>query len=309
MRSTVNYSQLNLLASDFKRYAAALSSTSEPLARNSATRNIQQTIQVSCDRIQQLGTALESIAAEYAATEAHLCSTTPSDAKRAGDVSQAFSGASQDYQLLLGNVAWDLLGGVNKIGSYLKDAGDYSEWIDVLFSSDMFGDISDVLDDVAKNDVFKITGYLSDGKKLIDALNDKNSDVLEDLVEKYAKKGVKLGIKSATGVKVTGVVNNVYLDLGWNLGENTVESYHDFTEDPSFESGLTAIWNMTAGTLFDTGTGLAEDALSFVGDVTGQGFDTEDFGNAMDYLWQHPFKSAVATGEVIVDWVTSFFGW
>ena len=147
------------------------------------------------------------------------------------------------------------------------------------------------------------------GKKLIDALNTGDLDALENLSEKYLKKGVKSGIQLATGVKVSGVVNSVYLDLGWNLGENITESVQEIADDPSFGSAASGLWNITAGTFFDAGAGLAEDALSFVGDITGQGFDADDFGNAMDYLWNHPIESLVATGEVIVDGVASFFDW
>lgn len=206
-----------------------------------------------------------------------------------------------NLQLIFGDTPWDLLSGINDVTSFIRDAGDYSEWIEVLLDSEMFGDISDFLGDISKNDLFKVAGYLGDGKKLIDALNSGNLDDLEELSEKYLKKGVKSGIKLATGVKISGVVYSVYLDLGWNLGENAVESVQGFIEKPSLGSALSGLWNMTAGTFFDAGTGLAEDTFSFIGDVTGAGFDAEDFGNAMDYLWNHPFKSAYATGEVLVN--------
>lgn len=214
-----------------------------------------------------------------------------------------------DLQLLFGDTSWDILDGVSNMSSFIKDTGDYAEWIDVLFDSDMFGDISNQLKDVGKNELFKVAGYLDDGKKLIDALNTGDLDALENLSEKYLKKGVKSGIQLATCVKVSGVVNSVYLDLGWNLGENITESVQEIADDPSFGSAASGLWNITAGTFFDAGAGLAEDALSFVGDITGQGFDADDFGNAMDYLWNHPIESLVATGEVIVDGVASFFDW
>lgn len=201
------------------------------------------------------------------------------------------------------------LDGVNKASSLIKDAADYSEWIDVLFDNEMFGDISDSLGKINKNDFFKVTGYLGDGKKLINALNTGDFDALESLSEKYLKKGVKAATKLATGTKVSGVVNSVYLDLGWNLGLNAAESVKDFIADPSVESAASGLWNITAGTFFDAGTALAKDALSFAGDITGQGFDTEDFSNAMDYLWNHPIESLVATGEVITDGVADFFDW
>ncbi len=87
MRSAVNCGQLNLLASEFTQYAAVLSSLSEPLAHSSTTRDILKAIQADCNRIQQLGTALESIVAEYAVAETNLCSIASANAKRAATTS------------------------------------------------------------------------------------------------------------------------------------------------------------------------------------------------------------------------------
>lgn len=75
MRSTVNYNQLNLFSSDFKRYESALSILAETLARDSVAKDILKAIQSECNVIRQIGTALESIVTEYSAAEAHLCST------------------------------------------------------------------------------------------------------------------------------------------------------------------------------------------------------------------------------------------
>lgn len=75
MRSTVNYNQLNLFSSDFRRYESALSALAESMDRDSVAKDILMAIQAECDMIRQIGTALESIAMEYSAAEAHLCST------------------------------------------------------------------------------------------------------------------------------------------------------------------------------------------------------------------------------------------
>lgn len=214
-----------------------------------------------------------------------------------------------NLHLLFDDTAWDILDAINKTSGILKDTADYSEWIEKLFGSEMFGEISDFLGDVKKNDYFKVAGYLGDGKKLVDALGKGDADAIEKLIEKYGKKGIKTGIKLVTGHKVTGVVNSVYLDLAWNLGENSAESIREFIDDPSLNTAVSGLWNMTAGTIFDAATGLAEDALSYVADLTESEFDADDFGNAMDYLWNHPVESLVATGEVIADGVASFFDW
>ncbi len=325
MKVAVDCNRLNVLLQNWGRYASMLDTFSGQMAKPQiqaypALEDVHNDLQIHSKNIRQLKAVLEAALSEYSTTENRLCALSSSNDTQASidsnvkktDVGQLFFATSvvlSNLRLLFGDAAWEMLGGLNKVSSFIKDAGDYSEWIDVLLDSDTFEGVSDFLGDIGKNDLFKVTGYLGDGKKLVDALNDGNLDALESLAEKYAKKGVKLGIKSATGVKVSGVVNSVYLDLGWNLGENAVESIQDFIDAPSPGSGLSGLWNMTAGTFFDAGTSLAEDALSFVGDITGQGFDNDDFGNAMDYLWHHPIKSAVATGEVIVDGVASFFDW
>lgn len=325
MEVAVDCNQLSILLQNWERYATMLDTLSGQIAKPQiqafpALKDVYDDLQVHSKNVRQLKTVLETALSEYGATENRLCALSSSNDTQASidynvkktDVGQVFaatSGVLSNLQLLFGEAAWELLGDVNKVSSFIKDAGDYSEWIDVLFDSDAFENISDFLGDIGKSDLFKVTGYLGDGKKLVDALNDGNLDALKGLAEKYAKKGVKLGIRTATGVKVSGVVNSVYLDLGWNLGKNAVESVRDFIDDPSLGSGLSGVWNITAGTFFDAGTNLAEDVLSFAGDITGLGFDADDFGNAMDYLWRHPIKSAVATGEVIVDGVASFFDW
>lgn len=325
MEVAVDCNRLSILLQNWERHASMLDTLSEQIAKPQiqafpALKDVYNDLQIHSKNVRQLKTVLETALSEYSTTENHLCAlsalsdthaSTDYNAKKT-DVSQIFSATSgvlSNPQLLFGEAAWELLGGVNKVSSFIKDSEDYSEWIDVLFDSDMFRDLSEEFHKIGKNKFFEVTGWLGDGKKLLDAINDGNLDTLEGLAEKYAKKGVKSGIKKATGVKVSGVVNSIYLDLGWNLGENVVESVRDFIDDPSLVSGLSGVWNITAGTFFDAGTNLAEDALSFVGDITGQGFDANDFGNAMDYLWCHPIKSAVATGEVIVDGVASFFDW
>ena len=267
------------------------------------------------EKARDVNYALDSIIADAAAGfRESIPLGVMAELLRAGALSTIFCLAAPpatrlDLQLLLGDTSLGIIGGVDNAASFIKNTGDYAEWIDVLFDSDVFGDISDQLGDIGKNDLFKIAGYLDDGKKLVDALNAGDLDALENLSEEYLKKGVQSGIQFATGIKTSGVVNGVYLDLGWNFGENFAESYQDFIDDPSFGSAVSGLWNITAGTFFDAGAGLAEDAFSFLSDITGQEFDTDDFGNAMDYLWNHPIESLVATGEVIVDGVASFFDW
>lgn len=213
-----------------------------------------------------------------------------------------------NLQLLFGETELDILSGVNKTSKFIKSAGEYSEWVKILFGNEMFGDISDFLGDVGKNDFFKVAGYLGDGKKLVDALNNGDIDALEDLIEKYGKKSIKEVIKLLTGAKVTDAENGVYLDLAWNLIENTAESIQVFVDDPSFGSALSGIWNMTAGTFFDAGAEMAERAFSFIGDATGLGFDADDFSNAVDYLWNHPLESLFATGAVVAGESLRFVG-
>lgn len=324
MEISVNYSQLNLLMSDLERYASIIESLSEQIVfqplSSSLLRTAHENMQSSCAGLCKLKSVLGSVILEYSTTEDRL-STLPSAgytmiSVTSNTIKDAASSAIFPMssvplyiQLLFGGTAWDVLGGVSKASSFLKKSENYSEWLELIFDSDTFGDLKDYFHDIGQNGLFKAAGYLSDGKKLIDALYGGDSGTLENIIEKYAKKGVKTGIKFATDVKISGVTGGVYLDLGWNLGENAVESIQNFKNDPSLESAFSGLLNITAGTFFDTGAGLAKDAFSFIGDVTGQEFDANDFGNAMDYLWHHPIKSAVATGEVIVDGVASFFDW
>ena len=318
MEIAIDYGQLNLLLSEWEHHTSIMDTISKQITQSQIQaypllKAVHDNMQTHCKNVQQLKTVLEASLSEYSATENHLCTfnqtQSPTTSAGGNDGSQPILTSPQVLPLLSGGAVWDILGAVSEATSFIKDAKDFSEWVDVLFDSDMFEDISDFFGDISKNDILKAAGYLNDGKKLVDALDDGNLDTLESLSEKYLKKGVKSGIKVATGVKVSGVISGVYLDLGWDLGENTVESVHDFIENPSLETGLSGIWNITAGTFFDTGTGLTKDALSFVSDFTGQWFDADDFGNAMDYLWHHPIKSAIATGEVIGDSVASFFDW
>ena len=324
MEIFVNYGQLNLLLSDLERYAAIVESLSEQIApqprSSSLHRTAYENMQSSCAGLCKLKTVLESVILEYSATEDRL-STLPSAGYTIVPVTSntiedatssaifPMSSVPLYIQLLFGGTAWDILGGVSKASSFMKKSENYSEWLELIFDSDAFGDLKDYFHDIGQNGLFKAAGYLSDGKKLIDALYGGDSSTLENIIEKYAKKGVKSGIKFATDVKISGVTGGVYLDLGWNLGENAVESIQNFKNNPSLNSAFSGFWNITAGTFFDAGAGLAKDVFSFIGDVTGQEFDANDFGNAMDYLWHHPIKSAVATGEVIVDGVASFFDW
>lgn len=322
MEIAIDYSQLNLLLSELEHHASTIDILLGQISYSQvqsypSLKTVREDLQTQCRDIRQLKVVLEAILAEYSTTENRLRTFSSSGHTQTPITSyveetnagQALSSSPQNLQPLFASTAWNLLGSVSKATSFMKDVEDYSGWIDVLFDSEMFGDISNFLSEINKSDIFKITGYLGDGKKLIDALNNGNIDSLESLAEKYLKRGIKSGIKLFTGVKVSGVISSVYLDLGWNLGENTVENIHSFFENPSIETGLSSIWNITAGTLFDTGTGLTKDFFSAIGDITGQGFDAEDFGNAMDYLWHHPVKSAIATGEVIIDGVASFFDW
>lgn len=324
MEITIDYTQLNLLSSELEHHASTIESllgqiTQSQIQSYPALKAICEDLQTQTRNIKQLKVVLEAILSEYGATENRLSAfpssshtqtpIIPSVIGIEANVSQTPFILSQNLQLLFGSTAWSFLGSASKATSLIKDAEDYSEWIDVLFGSDIFGDISNVLEKINKSDILRAIGYLGDEKKFIDALNNGDIDSLESLAEKYLKRGTKSGIKLFTGAKVSGVISSVYLDLGWNLGENTVENIHSFIENPSIETGLSSIWNITAGTLFDTGTGLTKDFFSAIGDITGQGFDAEDFGNAMDYLWHHPVKSAIATGEVIIDGVASFFDW
>lgn len=322
MEIAIDYSQLNLLLSELEHHASTIDTLLGQISHSQiqsypSLKTVREDLQTQCRDVRQLKIMLEAVLGEYSTTENRLCTFSSSGHTQTStttyveetNVDQTLSGSPQNLQSLFAGTALDFLGCASKATSFMKDAEDYSEWIDVLFDSDMFGDISNFLSEINKSDIFKITGYLGDGKKLIEALNSGNIDALESLAEKYLKKGTKSGIKMITGIKLSGVISSVYLDLGWNLGENVVENTRYFIENPSVETGLSSIWNITAGTLFDTGTDLAEDLLSFVGDITGQGFDADDFGNAMDYLWQHPIKSAVATGEVIIDGVADFFDW
>ena len=68
-------------------------------------------------------------------------------------------GSPAYLELQFNDTAWDILGGVNKTSSFIKDAGDYAEWIELLFDNDMYGELSDFLGDIPKNDFFKAAGF------------------------------------------------------------------------------------------------------------------------------------------------------
>ncbi len=163
--------------------------------------------------------------------------------------------------------------------------GTFLEYFDHITG----GNIGEVFKDVTETDFLKAAGYLDDYEKLTEAWASGDADTVENLLEKYIKKGT-----GALLLPSSGIVGDMYIDIGWNIGENITESANAFREDPSFSEALDMVWNSTAGAVWDTGTDLGKDAMELWHSVWGTEFDEADYDMAMD--WLKNFVSDVALG-------------
>lgn len=77
MEIAVDHNRLNLLLSDFERYASTMQSLSEEIASQTQSipllKTAQRSMQTNCNGLQQLKKALESAVLEYSATENRMC--------------------------------------------------------------------------------------------------------------------------------------------------------------------------------------------------------------------------------------------
>lgn len=184
-----------------------------------------------------------------------------------------------------------------------------------LFSdSEFMQTLGDYAGEIGKDPILKVASYLDDGKDLIDAIASGDTDTLESLIEKYSKKGVQF----VTGFK--NPFSSIYLDIGWNIGENAVESGQKFAKDPSLDNLLSLGWNVTGGALIDAGQSLASETLDFVYGLVGADFDEQDFNNAMEYLGDSIVETCewvggkigegiVAVGDAIIDGASAISDW
>ena len=184
---------------------------------------------------------------------------------------------------------------LSEIKSGMGNIKDLTNIYSLFSDSELMQTLGDYAEEIGKDTVLKVASYLDDGKDLLEAISSGDADTLEELIEKYAKKGVQV----ATGFESS--FGSIYLDLGWNLGENAAESVQSFIEEPSLDSLLSGVWNVTGGTFIDAGKNLASGTLDFLYGLVGADFDEQDFNNAMEYLGDSIVGGLNWAGEAVAE--------
>lgn len=223
----------------------------------------------------------------------------PSTGKLSQWVESAFNGVSASSLAMLAGNDVDFMDFMDKFKSNVGSAESAAKAWELFAGTDSAKQLYEGLKEVGESDFFKVTDGLEDMKKIMDAVDAGDSDVVEELIKEYV---------TGTASEVTGT-SGIYLDLGWNMGKNLAESVRDFADNPTIGNLFHGVWTTVGKGYFDTGAGLAESAIDGISDVIGMDFDKEDFGEAMDYLWNHPVESLAATGEVIWDGLKKAGSW
>lgn len=182
---------------------------------------------------------------------------------------------------------------LKEFGSNLGDFKDLFGLWGVLADSENALKVYEGIKEVKDATIFKVSGYINDGRDLVNALESGDADKLEGLIDKYGKKA----LKAASGA--SGPTSGIYIDLGYTAIKNFSDSTQAFVKDPSFNTFMAGVWNTTGMAFIDTGVGLAEDTLDFVYKLFGKEFDKVDFHNAMDFLGNTVVDTAKNIGEDI----------
>lgn len=190
----------------------------------------------------------------------------------------------------------DFIGQLADMVSALDKVKTLSEYGDYVFDNELLSKISDISKDWGDIEALKKISLIGDCNDLLDAWQKGDVDKVESLLEKYIKKGVK------KVEEIKGTVNSTYFNIIWNGTENAVDAYNNFKENPSAATLAAGFLDTMLGAYVDTGTDLTKKAMGLLAGVTGNKFDSDDFGDAMDYFKNmilHPVQTFIS-GDV--DW-------
>ncbi|MCD8361604.1 MAG: hypothetical protein LUC98_01375 [Lachnospiraceae bacterium] len=241
-----------------------------------------------------LGVALSDSVSLYAKTENEL--------SNGSNLEEQFQNPAvsnnNTEEITYSSLAW-LFGAIcglyADVGSAAGKLKTVTEYLGYVFDNEFLGTVSMMSKEMGDFAIFKVAGWMDDGKDLIEAIEKGDADSVEDLIEKYVKKGIKTLTSGTTLPK--GVVGATYINIAWNAGENLIDSATEFGEDPSLATAASAVWAVTGEALFDTGTDLAETGLELVYSVVGKEFDGDDFEEAMECLGSLVNPISWITGE------------
>lgn len=183
---------------------------------------------------------------------------------------------------------------LEKIISTLGQVKTVSEYGEYVLDSELLSIIKDKAKEWGDIEFFKKFTLIDDCHDFIDAWQNGDGNKVESILESYIKKTVK----KATGL--SGVVNSTYINLGWNGGKRAAENIQEFIKDPSLVTLTSGVIDTIGGAYFDTGADLAEKGMKLLYGIIGKDFDSNDFGQAMDYLGNmilHPIET-FTSGEV-----------
>lgn len=184
------------------------------------------------------------------------------------------------------------------VKSQLGTIEDLSEIIELFGGENEFAQIlGEYADEIGKADILKASGYMVDGSKLLDVLENGNTDALESLLLKYGKKGATKLLKTTSGVE--GFTGATYISLAVNAGENFAGEMKEFVESPSLGALAGAVWGATGGALWDAGAEVAKDGLDLVYTIFGKEFDESDFDAAMDFVSEGLETIVESAGNVV----------